>query len=151
MALDFISVTERRSKTTILINANLITSIKDLRTEPACTEDFYFTVIRCGCDKHEVKETVDEIVMKITGINSGTQGCKRCPPCTASAKTMDIVILNYPTGEVDVIRGLDERLIEAKYEGNIEEYLDDCGYNTHNIHYMSTKKFKLNELDPNEL
>ena len=33
---------------------------------------------------------------------------------------MDVVILNYPTGEVDIIRGLDAEVIETQYEGNIE-------------------------------
>lgn len=64
---------------------------------------------------------------------------------------MDIVILNYPTGEVDVIRGLELDNIEAKYEGSIEEYLNDCGYNTHDINYMCVEDFKLNEIEPNEL
>lgn len=64
---------------------------------------------------------------------------------------MDIAILNYPTGEVDVIRGIDWNNIEAKYEGNVEEYLDDCGYNTHDIHYMTSNEIKINEIDHNEL
>ena len=49
---------------------------------------------------------------------------------------MDIVILNYPTGEVDVIRGLDTDVIETHYEGDIELYLSEQGYSVHDIHYM---------------
>jgi len=40
MLLDFFSLTERRTKAIVLVNVNQITSIKDLRTDPACTEDF---------------------------------------------------------------------------------------------------------------
>lgn len=62
MLPDFFSLTERRTKAIVLINVNQITSIKDLRTDPACTEDFYYTVVRCGSDVHEVMETMDEII-----------------------------------------------------------------------------------------
>lgn len=58
---------------------------------------------------------------------------------------MDIAIFNYPTGEVDVIRGLDDDVIQAQYEGDIEEYLDDCGYNIHDIHYMCADEIVINE------
>ena len=61
MVPEFIRLTERRTKTTVLVNIGLITSIKDLRTDPACTEDFHFTVISSGSDVHEVKETMQEI------------------------------------------------------------------------------------------
>lgn len=64
---------------------------------------------------------------------------------------MNIVILNYPTGEVDVIKGIDDDFIEAKYEGDIEEYLDDCGYKTSDIHYMYADTLVINELNPDEL
>lgn len=58
---------------------------------------------------------------------------------------MDIAVLNYPTGEVDVIRGLDDDVIQAQYEGDIEEYLDDCGYNIHAIHYMCADEIVIND------
>lgn len=64
---------------------------------------------------------------------------------------MDIVVLNYPTGEVDVIRGIDEDLIEAKYEGNVGEYLYDCGYREDEVSFMCVDKFKLNTIKPEEL
>lgn len=59
---------------------------------------------------------------------------------------MDIAILNYPTDEVDVIRGLNAEVIEAQYEGDIEECLDDCGYNIRDIHYMCTDKLVINKI-----
>jgi hypothetical protein len=58
---------------------------------------------------------------------------------------MDIAILNYPTGEVDVIREVSDSLIEAKYEGDVEWYLDDCGYNTSHIHYMCSNNIIIND------
>lgn len=58
----FIKLTERRGRCTILLNADLIATIEDLRTDPACTEDFHYTVIQCGNDFVEVKETADEIM-----------------------------------------------------------------------------------------
>lgn len=59
---NFIKLTERRGRCTILFNADLIATIEDLRTDPTCTEDFHYTVIRCGNDVVEVKETADEIM-----------------------------------------------------------------------------------------
>lgn len=59
---------------------------------------------------------------------------------------MDIVILNYPTGEVDVIRGLDADVIETHYEGDIELYLSEQGYSVHDIHYMCTDELIVNEI-----
>lgn len=59
---------------------------------------------------------------------------------------MDIVILNYPTGEVDIIRGLDAEVIETQYEGNIESYLYEQGYSVHDIHYMCTDELIVNEI-----
>ena len=58
---------------------------------------------------------------------------------------MDIAIFNYPTGEVYVIRGVNEDIIEAQYEGDIEWYLSDCGYNTSDIHYMCSRHLTINE------
>lgn len=58
---------------------------------------------------------------------------------------MDIAILNYSTGEVDVIRGVDEDVIQAQYEGDIEEYLDDCGYDVNDIHYMCSETLVIND------
>lgn len=59
---------------------------------------------------------------------------------------MDIAILNYPTGQVDVLRGVDEDVIQAQYEGDIEEYLDDCGYNFDDIRYMCADELTINDL-----
>ena len=64
----FICLTDRHTKNTIFINVYLITSIEDLRTDPACTEDFHFTIIRCGNDVHEVKETIRDIDMELMRI-----------------------------------------------------------------------------------
>ena len=58
---------------------------------------------------------------------------------------MDIAILNYPSGEVYVIREVNYDLIEAKYEGDVEMYLDDCGYNTSDIHYMCSDEIIIND------
>lgn len=66
---EFINLTERHSKATVLVNIDMITSIKDLRTDPACTKDFHYTVVRCGSDVHEVKETMQEIVNKFVDVN----------------------------------------------------------------------------------
>lgn len=60
---------------------------------------------------------------------------------------MDIAILNYASGEVDVIRNLDDDLIEAKYEGDVEWYLDDCGYKTSQIYYMCSDNIIINDDD----
>lgn len=68
-APEFIDLTERRTKATVLVNIDMITSIVDLRTDPACTEDFYYTVVRCGSDVHEVKETMEEIAGKLVDID----------------------------------------------------------------------------------
>ena len=69
-APEFIDLTERRTKATVLVNIDMITSIVDLRTDPACTKDFHYTVIRCGSDVHEVKETMQEIADMLVTINS---------------------------------------------------------------------------------
>ena len=58
----FIKLTERRGRCTILFQADLIATIEDLRTDPSCPEDFHYTVIHCGNDVVEVKETADEIM-----------------------------------------------------------------------------------------
>jgi len=68
MLSDFFSLTERRTKAIVLVNVNQITSIKDLRTDPACTEDFHYTVVRCGSDVHEVKETMEEIIRMLISL-----------------------------------------------------------------------------------
>ena len=60
---------------------------------------------------------------------------------------MDIAIFNYQTGEVDIIRGIDQNLFEAKYEGDTGEYLKDCGYNRSNIEWMSSDEIKVNEIE----
>lgn len=60
---------------------------------------------------------------------------------------MDIAILNYPTGEVDVIRGLNNDILEAQYEGDVEWYLDDCGYKVSDIYYMCSDNIIINDND----
>lgn len=64
---------------------------------------------------------------------------------------MDIAILNYATGSVDIIRGLNEDFIEAAYEGDIDEYLYDCGYDTSDIYYLVRKEIKINEIKPEDI
>lgn len=73
MLPDFFSLTERRTKAIVLVNVNQITSIKDLRTDPACTEDFHYTVVRCGSDVHEVKETMEEIIRMLMDLKTRYQ------------------------------------------------------------------------------
>lgn len=58
----FIKLTERRGRCKILFKVDLIATIEDLRTDPSCPEDFHYTVIHCGNDVVEVKETADEIM-----------------------------------------------------------------------------------------
>ncbi len=60
---------------------------------------------------------------------------------------MDIAVLNYPTGEVDIIRGIDQYLFEDKYEGEIRLYLKDLGYELYNIYWMSSDEIKVNEIE----
>lgn len=60
---------------------------------------------------------------------------------------MDIAVLNYPTGEVDIIRGIDQDLFEDKYEGEIGLYLKDLGYVLYNIYWMSSDEIKVNEIE----
>lgn len=60
---------------------------------------------------------------------------------------MDIAILNHPTGNVDIIRGIDLDWFIDKYEGDIGEYLKDCGYNRYNIEWMSSEVIKVNETE----
>lgn len=73
MLPNFFSLTERRTKAIVLVNVNQITSIKDLRTDPACTENFHYTVVRCGSDVHEVKETMEEIIRMLMDLKSRYQ------------------------------------------------------------------------------
>lgn len=63
--LDLITLTDRHSKCKISIVANMIESITDLRTDPCCTEDFYYTIIRCVKREYHVKETIEEITRKL--------------------------------------------------------------------------------------
>lgn len=58
----FITLTERRGGCKVCLNVDLIATIKDLRTDPQCTPDFHFTVIHCGSDIVEVRETMEEIL-----------------------------------------------------------------------------------------
>lgn len=58
---------------------------------------------------------------------------------------MDIAILNYPTGEVDVLRGIDADFVSVFFADDIEAYLEDRGYNIHDIHYMCADEIVINE------
>lgn len=58
---------------------------------------------------------------------------------------MDIAILNYPTGEVDVIRGIDVDYIDESFGGDVELYLDKQGYNINDIHYMCVDELVIND------
>ena len=58
---------------------------------------------------------------------------------------MDIAILNYVTGEVDILRNVDMDLIDHEYHGEIEEYLDRIGYDLNDINWMSSKNIIVND------
>lgn len=58
---------------------------------------------------------------------------------------MDIAILNYPTGEVDVLRGIDVDFISDIFADDVEAYLESVGYNIHDIHYMCADEIVINE------
>ena len=58
---------------------------------------------------------------------------------------MDIAILNYVTGEVDILRNVDMDLIDHEYHGEIEEYLDRIGYDLNDINWMSSKNIVIND------
>lgn len=58
---------------------------------------------------------------------------------------MDIAILNYNTGEVDILRNVDMDLIDHEYNGDIEEYLDEIGYSLKYINWMSSKNIVIND------
>ena len=58
---------------------------------------------------------------------------------------MDIAILNYVTGEVDILRNVDMDLIDHEYHGEIEEYLDRIGYDLNDINWMSSKNIVVND------
>ena len=68
MIPDFINLTDRRTKVSVFVNVAKITSIVDNRTSASCTEDFYYTTIRCGSDVHEVKEDIEAIIRKLSDI-----------------------------------------------------------------------------------
>lgn len=57
---------------------------------------------------------------------------------------MDIAILNYTTGEVDILRNVDPDFVDAFY-GDVETYLEEEGYNTNDIHYMCAKELIVND------
>jgi ubiquinone biosynthesis protein Coq4 len=59
---------------------------------------------------------------------------------------MDIAILNYPTGELDVLRNIDPDFVSTFFDDDMELYLEDRGYNIHDIHYMCTDELVINEI-----
>lgn len=63
--LDLITLTDQHSKCKISIVANMIESITDLRTDPCCSKDFSYTIIRCVKREYHVKETIEEITRKL--------------------------------------------------------------------------------------
>lgn len=58
---------------------------------------------------------------------------------------MDVVILNYPTGEVDVLRNIDPDFVSTFFADDMELYLEDRGYNVNDIHYMCADKLAIND------
>ena len=58
---------------------------------------------------------------------------------------MDMIILHYPTAEVDILRNVDADFIEDIFAGDVELYLEDRGYNTNDIHYMCAEEIVINE------
>ena len=58
---------------------------------------------------------------------------------------MDIAILNYVTGEVDILRNVDMDLIDHEYHGEIEEYLDRIGYKLNDIEWMNCENIVVND------
>ena len=59
---------------------------------------------------------------------------------------MDIAILDTSTGQVDIMRNVDEDFIDTFYEGDASLYLEDHGYNVNNIQYMCNDSIKVNEI-----
>lgn len=62
---------------------------------------------------------------------------------------MDIVILNYPTGEVDVLKNVNPDFVGTFFADDVEMYLADKGYNVDEIHYMCTDELVINETEYN--
>lgn len=58
---------------------------------------------------------------------------------------MDIAILNYPTGEVDVLRNIDPDFVSTFFGDDMELYLEDRGYNVNDIHYMCSDELAIND------
>ena len=58
---------------------------------------------------------------------------------------MDIIILHYPTQEVEILRNVDADFVEAFFGGDVELYLEDRGYNLNDIHYMCAEEIVINE------
>lgn len=50
---------------------------------------------------------------------------------------MDIAVLNYPTGEVDILRNV--------FCEDVESFLENQGYNLHDIHYMCSEEMIIND------
>ena len=58
---------------------------------------------------------------------------------------MDIAILNYPTGEVDILRNVDESLVDNEFGGDVEMYLDSIGYRVNDIYWMGSDNMVVND------
>lgn len=54
---------------------------------------------------------------------------------------MDIAVLNYGTGCVEIYKNIDEDYIENEYEGDIEEYLsEERNYRSSDSYWMAQDK-----------
>ena len=52
---------------------------------------------------------------------------------------MNIIILNYPTGEVDILKNVDIDFVDTFFGGDVALYLEDKGYKISDISYMCTE------------
>lgn len=57
---------------------------------------------------------------------------------------MDIAVLNYPTGEVDILRDVEIRFSYV-FSDDVEDFLKYQGYELEDIHYMCSEEIIINE------
>ena len=57
---------------------------------------------------------------------------------------MDIAILNYPTGKVDILRDVEIRFAYV-FSDDVEDFLKYQGYKLEDIHYMCSEEIIINE------
>lgn len=54
---------------------------------------------------------------------------------------MDIVVLDYSTGSVEIYKNIDDEYIEREYGGDIEEYLcEERDYSGNDCYWMAQDK-----------